>query len=214
MSTSECHQYPSVSVDARAGWSRDAPKELNDLITALYSELRRLAAREMKSADGAITLGPTALVHEAYLRLSQAGIVVESRAHFLHLAAQVMRCILVDRARARMADKRGRNIAVLPLDSLQIGAPIPDRDLLALNDALSVLDKMDPQKSRLVELRFFAGMSVEEAAEVLGISPRTAAREWLVAKARLYAEIGRTSSPGRAEPKDRVTYGRHSQAGS
>ena len=214
MSTSECHQYPSVSVDARAGWSRDAPKELNDLITALYSELRRLAAREMKSADGAITLGPTALVHEAYLRLSQAGIVVESRAHFLHLAAQVMRCILVDRARARMADKRGRNIAVLPLDSLQIGAPILDRDLLALNDALSVLDKMDPQKSRLVELRFFAGMSVEEAAEVLGISPRTAAREWLVAKARLYAEIGRTSSPGRAEPKDRVTYGRHSQAGS
>lgn len=214
MTTSECHPYPSVSVDARAGWSRDAPKELNDLITALYSELRRLAAREMKSADGAITLGPTALVHEAYLRLSQAGIVVESRAHFLHLAAQVMRCILVDRARARMADKRGRNIAVLPLDSLQIGAPILDRDLLALNDALSVLDKMDPQKSRLVELRFFAGMSVEEAAEVLGISPRTAAREWLVAKARLYAEIGRTSSPGRAEPKDRVTYGRHSQAGS
>ena len=214
MSTSECHPYPPVSVDARAGWSRDAPKALNDLITALYAELKRLAAREMRGADGTITLGPTALVHEAYLRLSQAGIAVESRAHFFHLAAQVMRCILVDRARARMAEKRGRNIAMLPLESLEIGAPIPDRDLLALNDALRVLEKTDPQKSRLVELRFFAGMSVEEAAQVLGISPRTAAREWLVAKARLYVEMGRTSSQDHAEPKDRVTYGRPSQAGN
>ena len=103
---------------------------------------------------------------------------------------------------------------MLPLESLEIGAPIPDRDLLALNDALRVLEKTDPQKSRLVELRFFAGMSVEEAAQVLGISPRTAAREWLVAKARLYVEMGRTSSQGHAEPKDRVTYGRPSQAGN
>ena len=152
----------------------------------------------MRRSNGAITLGPTALVHEAYLRISaHTGILLESRAHFLHLAAQVMRCILVDRARARMTAKRGGSAVPLPIESLQIGAPIPDRDLIALDDALRALHCVDPRKSRLVELRFFAGMSVEEAAEALGISPRTAAREWLLAKARLYAEMrGSEALPG------------------
>lgn len=183
-----------VFLDAPAAWSPQDTHALNEMVTAVYAELRRLAAREAKRNDGAITLGPTALVHEAYLRLSQAGMVVESRAHFFYLAAQVMRCVLVDRAKARIAIKRGGNQPLLPLDALPIQAPITDRNLLALDDALRILEKKDPQKRRLVELRFFAGLGVEDAAEALGISPRTAAREWLVAKAILYAEMRRGGS--------------------
>jgi RNA polymerase sigma-70 factor, ECF subfamily len=165
---------------------------LNRLVALLYDELRKLAARQCRNGVRSNTLGPTALVHEAYLRLAaQAGLRIESRGHFFHIAAQVMRCVLVDRARARFAAKRGGNLPPVPLDSLQIGSPIPDREMLALDDALRSLEKVDPQKSRLVELRFFAGLSVEEAAEILGISPRTAAREWLVAKTWLYSETRR-----------------------
>lgn len=194
MSTSERNLQTQAAVDASLAWTRQAPEALNELVCALYAELRRMAAREMRSCGGGTTLCPTALVHEAYLRLSQVGIVVESRAHFFHLAAQVMRSILVDRARSRMANKRGGNLTIVGVDSQPIAAPIPDRDLIALDDALRNLDKTDSQKCRLVELRFFAGMRIEEAAEVLGISARTAAREWLVAKAILYSEIRRIDS--------------------
>lgn len=170
-------------------WNLGSPEALNQLVTLLYAELKRLAAQQVRRG-GPNTLEPTALVHEAYLRLAvQAGISVEGRAHFFHLVAHVMRCVLVDRARARITGKRGGQMQAVPLDSRQISAPIPDRDLIALDDALRSLETVDRQKSRLVELRFFAGMSVEEAAEVLHISPRKAAREWIVAKARLYAEI-------------------------
>jgi len=179
-----------------AGRGRD---QLNQLVTLLYDELKRLAARQVSREQRANTLGPTGLVHEAYLRLAaQAGMAVESRTQFFQIAAHVMRCVLVDRARARLAAKRGKNVAPLPLEVLQIGSPLRDRELVALDDALRGLEGMDPRKCQLVEQRFFGGLSVEEAAAALGISPRTAAREWLIAKAWLYAELRRSAD----EPAD------------
>ncbi len=179
-----------------AGWSKGDPQALSRLVTLLYDELRRLAKKHLARERPEHTLGATALVHEVYLRLAdQAGITVENRAHFLHIASHAMRRVLVDHARARSAAKR--NCAgALPLDEGFLCARMRDRDLIALDDALDELSKIDSPKCRLVELRFFGGLSVEEAAEVLGISGRTAAREWNIAKAWLYAEIRRDQGAG------------------
>jgi RNA polymerase sigma-70 factor (ECF subfamily) len=190
----------TMASDTQASGGPQDREALNHLASLLYDDLRRLAVRQVRCGALSSTLSPTALVHEAYLRLAtQAGLKVESGSHFVHIAAQVMRCVLVDRARARFAAKRGGNLPPVSLDLLEICSPVPDRQLLALDDALASLEKMDPQKSRLVELRFFAGLSVDEAAESLGISARTAAREWLVAKAWLYAEAcrGGAANPAR-----------------
>ena len=162
------------------------------LATALYTELRRLAHSYLRQERPDHTLQPTALVNEAFLKLiDQRAVKWQNRAHFFGIAAQAMRRILVDHARAHAAGKRGDGARKLPLDdAVLVGGPV-DIDLLALDEALTRLASIDAQQSRIVELRFFGGLTMEETAEVMHISPATVGREWRMAKAWLYAEIGR-----------------------
>ena len=160
----------------------------------VYSELRRLAKAYLRRERSDHTLQSTALVNEAFLRLvNQRNVQWKSRAHFFGIAAQLIRRILVDHARAHQADKRGAGAFKLSLDEA-IGVPEKrDLDLVALDDALQRLTELDPQQSRIVELRFFAGLSIEETAEVLGISTATVKREWSTARAWLYRDLSRTA---------------------
>jgi RNA polymerase sigma factor (TIGR02999 family) len=159
------------------------------LIPLVYSELRRLAAHQMRSESPDHTLQPTALVHEAFLRLvDQTRITYQNRAHFFALAGQQMRRILVDHARAKRAAKRGSG-KKMPLDDAAGIIDKPQVDVLALDEALTQLAEMDPQQSRIVELRFFAGLSIEETAAALDISPATVKRDWSMAKAWLHQEL-------------------------
>jgi RNA polymerase sigma factor (TIGR02999 family) len=136
------------------------------------------------------TLQATALMNEAYLRLvSQENTDWQDRAHFFGIAARLMRQILVDHARGHQAGKRGGLAEKLPLDELRELSPTKSRELVQLDDALRSLEELDPQQARIVELRFFGGLTVEETAEVLGISPRTVKREWSVARAWLHGEL-------------------------
>jgi RNA polymerase sigma factor (TIGR02999 family) len=173
-------------------WSNGDQKALEELTPLVYGELRRLASRYLRNERPGHTLQSTALVHEAYLRLiDQHSVHWQNRAHFFGVAAQLIRRILVDHARGRKADKRGGGAAMLALDEV-LGTPGQrDLDLVALDDALEGLGKIDPQQSRVVELRFFAGLSIEETAEVLRVSPATVKRDWTAAKAWLYREIKR-----------------------
>jgi RNA polymerase sigma factor (TIGR02999 family) len=175
-------------------WSRGREEALERLLPEIYAELRGLAASYLRGERRDHTLQPTALVHEAYLRLvDQRAVHWQNRAHFFGIAAQAMRRILVDHARARGADKRGSGQRPVPLDeALAIGA-MPDVTLLALDEALMRLAAMDSQQGRVVELRFFGGLTMEETAEALRISPATVGREWALAKAWLYAELARTT---------------------
>jgi RNA polymerase sigma-70 factor, ECF subfamily len=160
----------------------------------IYGELRRLAASYLRRERRDHTLQPTALVNEAFLKLvDQRDVRWENRAHFFGIAAQMMRRILVDHARAHGASKRGAGERPLSLEEASIAAPTPDVNVIALDEALTRLATLDPQQSRVVELRFFGGLTVEETAEVLHISPATVGREWKVAKAWLYAELERAS---------------------
>jgi RNA polymerase sigma factor (TIGR02999 family) len=164
---------------------------LDELLPLIYNELRRLASSYLRRERDGHTLQPTALVHEAYLRLvDQTSVNWKDRAHFLGVAAQMMRRILVDHARAREAEKRGGEFQKLSLDE-NLDVPVGERDinLVALDDALSRLAEIDPQKSKVVELRFFGGLSVEETAEVLGVSAPTVKRQWRMAKAWLYGQV-------------------------
>ena len=166
------------------------------LFDVLYAELRRLAGAVMRRERPDHTLQPTALVHEAYIRLMGPGGAFENRAHFLAVAATAMRRVLVDHARARQTDKRGGSSARLDvedLDSLAREDVEPEIDLLALDDALTRLDALDPRQGRIVELRFFGGLTVEETAEVVGISERTVKREWQISRAWLSRELKRAS---------------------
>jgi RNA polymerase sigma factor (TIGR02999 family) len=157
---------------------------------AVYSELRRLAARQMRKERPGHTLQTTALVNEAYLKLmSQKNASWENRAHFFGVASRVMREVLVEHARKRAALKRGGARKIYLEDVAEPGAPNKSVDLLALDEALQRLERLDPQQCRIVELRFFSGLSVEETAAVLGISPRTVKRDWSVAKVWLRREI-------------------------
>jgi len=157
--------------------------------------LRRLAARYLRQERHGHTLQSTALVHEAYLKLvGQNNVRWQNRAHFFGIAAQMIRRILVDYARARSADKRGSGAEKLSLDEAIALPGGPDLDLVALDDALEGLATIDPRQSRLVELRFFAGLTLEETAEVLQMSLATAKRDWVSAKAWLSREIRRQSS--------------------
>jgi RNA polymerase sigma factor (TIGR02999 family) len=161
-----------------------------ELLPLVYSELRRLAAQKLGREKPGQTLEPTALVHEAYLRLvgdKEERRRFKDRGHFFAAAAAAMRRILIDRARRKGAKKRGGGRQREPLDAL--AAPEPDEDLLALDEALEKLAAKDPVKARLVELRYFAGLTGEQAAEVLGISPTTADRHWAYARAWLRAEV-------------------------
>jgi len=173
-----------------AEWSNGHEDVLNRLVPLIYDELRRLAARSLRRHAPQHTLQPTALVHEAYLRMvARQDLHCKNRAHFLGLAARCMRDILIDHARRRGADKRGGSLRKVSVDEVVDFFQARDLDLVALDDALTGLAAVDPQKSRVVELRFFGGLTVDEAAEVLGLSPRTVDREWTTAKAWLRREL-------------------------
>jgi RNA polymerase sigma factor (TIGR02999 family) len=164
------------------------------LFDVLYRELRRLAESAMRAERVNHTLQPTALVHEAFLRLAGDQGRFESRAHFLGVAAHAMRRVLVDHARGRNAQKRGRGatlVTVHDLDDLPQPAASEDLDLVVLDDALSRLTVLDARQGQIVELRFFGGLSVEETAAVVGVSERTIKREWQLSRAWLRREIAR-----------------------
>lgn len=171
-------------------WSNGEQAALDDVIRAVYGELRQIADRYLRQEPPGHTLQPTALVHEAYLRLiDQTQVNWQNRAQFLGVAAQMMRRILIDHARGKHRDKRGGDAAKLTLDEALNLSHGRTADLVALDDALQSLAAFDPRKSRVVELRFFGGLSVEETAEVLGVSPQTVLRDWKLAKAWLYQAI-------------------------
>ena len=172
-------------------WSRGDTSALNRLLPLVYAELRRLAGRQLRRERVNHTLEPTALVHEVYLRLvDQRRVDWQGRAHFLGVAAQTMRRILVDHARRRDAGKRGDGVQCVSIDEARLAAPgeIP---LLALDDALSRLESVDPNLARIIELRAFGGLTIEDAAHVLKVSPSTVKRDWRTAKAWLNRELGR-----------------------
>jgi RNA polymerase sigma factor (TIGR02999 family) len=161
-----------------------------ELVPLVYDELRRLAGHYMRGEKPGHTLQATALVHEAWLKLiDTTRVEFENRSHFFAMAAQQMRRILVDHARARQAGKRGGKGEKLPLNEVVVGPEAEQADIIALDDALQALAKVDPQQSRIVELRYFGGLSIEETAAALGISPATVKRDWNMAKAWLYQEL-------------------------
>ncbi|HLV87775.1 MAG TPA: sigma-70 family RNA polymerase sigma factor [Candidatus Sulfotelmatobacter sp.] len=160
------------------------------LIPVVYDELRRLAASYMRRERIDHTLQATALVNEAYLKLvEQRSVDWQSRAHFFGIAAQLMRRILIDHARGQLRQKRGGEMQMVSLDEAFVFSEQQGDELLAINDSLEKLTKVDPRQARVVELRFFGGLTVEEAAQVLGVSPKTVKRDWNVAKAWLYADL-------------------------
>jgi RNA polymerase sigma-70 factor (ECF subfamily) len=160
------------------------------LIPVVYDELRRLAASYMRRERQDHTLQATALVHEAYVKLiEQRSVNWQSRAHFFGVAAQLMRRILIDHARGHLRQKRGGEHQKVSLDEAFIFSGQQSAELLALDESLQRLTKMDARQGRIVELRFFGGLSVEEAAEVLKVSPKTVKRDWSVARAWLYADM-------------------------
>jgi RNA polymerase sigma factor (TIGR02999 family) len=172
------------------GFQRGDPRAADDLLPLVYDELRRLAARRLAGENGERTLNPTALVHEAWLRIGGAdGRAWNGREHFFAAAAQAMRRILVDRARRRQAAKRNGNVVPAELVESQIAAPAPDAWLLAVHEALEKLHAVHPQKAELVQLRYFVGLSFEEAAEILGIAVPTAKQWWVYARSWLRVEI-------------------------
>ena len=176
-------------------WSNGQEQALDRLLPQIHDELRKLAGSYLRRERPDHTLQPTALVNEAFLKLvDQRRVKWQNRAHFFGIAAQAMRRILVDHARAHAASKRGGAMRKVPLDDaiMMIGG-VADVDLLALDQALTRLAAMDPQQSRIVELRFFGGLTTEETAEVMHISPATIGRDWRMAKAWLSAELGRTA---------------------
>jgi RNA polymerase sigma factor (TIGR02999 family) len=160
------------------------------LIPLVYAELRRLAGSYMRRERGDHTLQATALVHEAYLKLvEQRSVDWQSRAHFFGIAAQVMRRILVDHARGHLREKRGGGQDLIPLDEALLFAPEKALELTKLDESLERLTKIDPRQGKIVELRFFGGLTVEETAELLGISPKTVKRDWSMAKAWLHGDL-------------------------
>jgi RNA polymerase sigma factor (TIGR02999 family) len=163
------------------------------LIPLVYTELRRLAGSYMRRERGDHTLQATALVHEAYLKLvEQRSVDWQSRAHFFGIAAQVMRRILVDHARGHLRKKRGGGQRSVPIDEALVFAPEQSLELVKLDQALERLTKLDPRQGKIVELRFFGGLTVEQTADLLGISPKTVKRDWSVAKAWLHGELRQT----------------------
>jgi RNA polymerase sigma factor (TIGR02999 family) len=181
---------PQAVTQLLVDWGNGDRQALEKLTPLVYQELKRLATRYLRRERREHTLQSTALVHEAWLRLiDQNHVHWQNRAQFFGIAAEMIRRILIDHARNRQAAKRGDGAIKLSLDEA-LGAPdCRDFDLVALDDALKDLAKLDPKQGQLVELRFFAGLSIEESAEVLGVSPATVKREWAVAKAWLYREL-------------------------
>jgi RNA polymerase sigma factor (TIGR02999 family) len=176
-------------------WSSGDQAALDQLLPMVYGELHRLAAAYLRRERSNHTLQSTALVHEAFMRMvHQQDVQWKNRAHFFAICAQMIRRILVDYARSQHAEKRGSGAVKLALDDAMAvpQAPATDVDLLGLNDALDRLAEMDERQSRIVELRFFAGLSIEETAEVMHLSPASIKREWQTARAWLFREMTRT----------------------
>ncbi len=162
------------------------------LMPLVYDELRRIAGAHLRRERPGHTLQSTALVHEAYLKLiDQRDVAWQNRAHFFGLASQMIRRILVDHARGHHAAKRGAGAPRLSLDEAIGVAGARDLDVIALDDSLHALARIDPDQSRLVELRFFGGLTIEETSEVMGVSPATVSREWNAARAWLFRELAR-----------------------
>lgn len=191
---SPTHEVTQLLVD----WSNGDQAALQKLMPLVYGELQRLAERYLRRERSDHTLQSTALVHEAYMRLiDQKHVRWQNRAHFYGVAAQMIRRILIDHARSSQAQKRGGDVLRL---SLNEDIDVPEEraiSLLRLDDALQGLQAIDPQQAKIVELRFFSGLSIEETAEVLQISPATVKRDWVMAKAWLFREM--TRSAGRSD---------------
>jgi len=171
-------------------WGNGDKQALDRLMPLVYDELHRIASRYLRRERQGHTLQTTALINEAYLRIiDQNRVNWQNRAHFFGVAAQMMRRILVDHARSHLYVKRGGGAQKLTLDEAIATPQERDLDLVALDDALTALTEIDPQQSRIIELRFFGGLTIEETAEVLSISPATVKRDWNMAKAWLYGEI-------------------------
>jgi RNA polymerase sigma-70 factor, ECF subfamily len=176
--------------DLLQAWASGDQTALDELLPLVYDDLRRQARRYMRAQPAGHTLQTTALVHEAYLRLvGQSSVEWNGRAHFFGVAAKAMRSILVDHARARSAAKRGGSARAITLDDAGVPGPQASVDVLALDEALGRLAELDARKSRLVELRYFGGLGIDEAAAVLGVSPATVKREWTTARAWLRREL-------------------------
>lgn len=171
-------------------WSQGDPAAREALIPVVYDELRRLARQCLASQRPDHTLQSTALVHEAYLRLvGRTSVHWENRVHFFAVASQLMRRILVDHARKHLASKRGGKNLTLTLDEAVALPKKRELDLVALDDALNELTELDERQSRIVELRFFGGLSIEDSSQLLGISPATVKREWATARTWLYEQM-------------------------
>jgi len=194
----EAQELESTSHDVTQllqSWSQGNRQALADLLPLVYDELRRLAASYMRFEAPGHTLQATALVHEAYMKLiQQRDVSWKSRSHFFGIAAQMIRRILVDHIRATRAQKRGSGFAALSLDEAIGVTEKKNWEIIALDDALKTLAKVDPQQARIVELRFFAGLSIEETADIVGVSPATVKRDWVTAKAWLFRELSRNPS--------------------
>jgi len=176
-------------------WRQGAPGSLDRLFPLVYEELRRLARRQLGPGGSGHTLDTTGLVHEAYLKLvDRSRVEVHDRGHFFALAAKAMRQIIVDSARRRAAGKRGGGAPATALDEHDVAAAERSDEVVAVEEALTRLEALDPRLGNVVEMRFFAGLSVEEIAEALGTSPRTVKRDWQKARAFLYLEIKRAAT--------------------
>ena len=178
-------------------WRQGDAAALDRLVPLVYDDLRRVARRHLRREPPGHALQPTALVHEVYLRLVDVDrMTLESRTHFLAVSARLMRQILVDHARRQRADKRGGGATVISLDEVAAAAAqTPSVDVLALDEALDALSSFDARQCRVVELRFFAGLNIPEAADALGVSTATIEREWAMAKAWLHRRLSAPSEP-------------------
>jgi RNA polymerase sigma factor (TIGR02999 family) len=173
-----------------AEWSRGDRAALDRLVPVVYGELQRMARRELHRERTDHTIQPTALVNELFVRLvAQHAASWQNRAQFFAVSARLMRRILVDHARARVAAKRGGKSPRVTFDAALDVAAAPELEIVAVDGALTRLEELDPRQARLVELRFFSGMTVEETAHVLGCSPRTVKREWRLARAWLFGQL-------------------------
>ena len=186
---------PGPVTQLLVAWTNGNRAALEELIPVVYPELRRIAGRYLRRERVGHTLQPTALVHEAYVKLiDQDRARWQNRAQFFGVAAQLMRRILVDHAREHAAEKRGGGVRPVTLVDAMAASPHRGIDVLALDEALARLMALYPEQGRLVELRYFGGLTIEETGEVLGISPATVKRQWTVARAWLLANLGRASN--------------------
>lgn len=173
-------------------WRRGDQGALDSLLPLVYAELRSMARKYLARERRDHTLQPTAVVHEVFLRLvDERRVDWKDRAHFFAVAARSMRRILVDHARARATEKRGGGLTLVPIEAANGGTTAKSVDLIDLDDALSLLDKLDKPRANVVEMRFFSGLTIDETAEALGASPSTVKRDWSVARAWLYRELTR-----------------------